>query len=64
MPLFYALPADTAERPKGTVPLYELVSEGGKRRFYSTDRDEAVPGYRAADEPLCLVWANPIRCRF
>jgi hypothetical protein len=59
-PLFYALPADTAEPPATTAPLYEFVHEAGVERTYSTDADLRQPGYRRTGTPFCLVWKNPV----
>jgi hypothetical protein len=57
--LFHALPADAADAPATTVPLYEYTSEDGKKRLYSTDKELSQPGWRRAKEPLCHVWRNP-----
>jgi len=58
-PVFYALPAETKEPPATTLPLYEFVQENGPKRAYSTAGPRALPGYRRAEQPLCLVWRNP-----
>lgn len=58
---FYALPAGTEPRPATCVPLFEYISEDGSRREYSAEEGAERPGLRRADEPLCLVWRNPMR---
>jgi hypothetical protein len=63
-PLFHALPANCKDPPATTVPLYEFVQEKGTRRAYSTDAALSLPGYRRAEQPLFLVWRNPLSVRF
>lgn len=58
-PLFYALPADAAERPKTVAPLYEFVHPESGRRVYTTDLQWRKEGYQRVEEPLCYVWPNP-----
>lgn len=60
-PAFYALPADTADPPPTTTPLYEFVN--GKRRAYTTDTAWTKPGFRRLEQPVCLVWKNPMSVR-
>jgi len=59
-PLFHALPANLSNPPETTVPLYEFVSEDGKRRTYSTQETIDAVGYRRSDQALCLVWPKPL----
>jgi hypothetical protein len=54
------LPRDHQEPPATAAPLYEFVHEDGARRAYSTDPSWSSPGYRRSEEPLCLVWKNPL----
>jgi hypothetical protein len=59
-PLFWALPADTAPAPAGTVGLYEFTAADGRRAYAIADA--ATPaGFTRAAKPLALVWKNPIR---
>jgi hypothetical protein len=57
--LFYALPADTKDRPDSTTPLYEYRSRAGGRHAYSVEASLSVTGYERAEQPLCLVWRRP-----
>jgi hypothetical protein len=59
--LFYGLPLKTKDPPAGAVPLHEFVHHESKRRAYSTDRSWSRPGYQRSEQPLCLVWLNPLR---
>jgi hypothetical protein len=61
MPVFHAIPADPAERPKSVVPLYEFVNEQSGERAYSTLRAWRREGFERQSEPLCYVWPNPWR---
>jgi hypothetical protein len=57
-PAFYALPADTADPPPTTTPLYEFVK--GKQRAYTTDASWTKQGSSRSERPVCLVWKNPM----
>jgi len=59
-PLFHALPADVADPPATTVPLYEFVPEKQGDRAYTTDASWSREGYRRSDKPVCRVWRNPM----
>lgn len=59
-PLCYALPADLADPPSGTEPLYEFTSRSSQQRRYATGNQLPIDGYQRAAEPLCLVWESPI----
>ncbi len=67
-PLFYALPPETEDAPITTVPLYQFVHIRNRLdRAYSTDPDWAETNaqpYRRREQPLCLVWKNPIEVPF
>lgn len=54
---FYALPADAANPPAATVPLFEDVAADGRRR-YSVDPRPAA-GFTRSAAPVCRVWPNP-----
>jgi hypothetical protein len=57
-PLFHGLPADTANAPAMTKPLYEFAkSDGG--RVYSTQTE--LSSFTRTERPICLVWENPLR---
>ncbi len=64
LPVFYALEASIEQQPPTTTPLYEFLHEDGLKRAYSTERSRVVPGYRRSDQPVCLVWRNPLRLAF
>jgi hypothetical protein len=57
---FFALPADMANPPATTTPLYEFVHADGRRR-HTTDADWSSAGFKRAEQPLCRVWKNPLR---
>ena len=59
-PSFYALPADAADPPPTTTPLYEFVRESDGRRAYTTDPAWSKQGFRRTERPVCLVWKNPM----
>jgi len=59
-PVFYALPSKTADPPATTTPLYEFVSNDDMRRTYSTGAAGSMADWRRSEEPLCLVWRNPM----
>jgi hypothetical protein len=59
--LFHVLPADSANPPATTTPLYEFVHKDGRNRAYSTDGDWTSPGYKRSEKPICRVWRNPLR---
>jgi hypothetical protein len=59
-PCFYALPAHADPRPATCVPLFEHVSDDGLRREYSTEQNAVNAGLNRAEDPLCLVWRNPM----
>lgn len=59
-PRFYALPADTANPPATTTPLYEFVKASDGRRAYTTDKSWSSDGFNRSEKPLCLVWKNPM----
>jgi hypothetical protein len=59
-PAFFALPADAANWPAATAPLWEFVGVQG-RRLYTADRTWTSPGYRLSPAPVCRVWRNPTR---
>jgi hypothetical protein len=58
--LCYVLPADAANPPATTVPLYEYAAED-ESRIYSTDPGLTLPKFQRRDQPLCRVWRNPWR---
>ena len=62
--LFHALPADIADPPETTIPLYEFVSKDGKRRRYSTRKTVHITGYQRSEKPVCLVWPSPVEVLF
>jgi hypothetical protein len=62
-PSLYALPADTADPPPTTTPLYEFVRDRDGRRAYTTDAAWSKPGFRRSERPVCLVWKNPMTVR-
>lgn len=55
-PAFHAWPPDTPTPTPGLVPLFEFVREGSQSAYWSW---AALPGYRRADRPLCLVREYP-----
>lgn len=57
-PLFHGLPADTANPPATSRPLYEFSRPDGGR-VYSTQTE--LTGFHRSERPLCLVWENPLR---
>jgi hypothetical protein len=61
MVLFHALPGDLADPAKTAVPLYEYVCEGHPNRLYSTRAKIDAAGYQRREQPLCLVWPNPVK---
>ena len=56
--LCYVLPAEAANPPAATVPLFEYAAEDG-RRIYSTDPGLKLPEFERRDQPLCRVWRSP-----
>ena len=59
-PLFCALPADAKNPPATATALHELIGDNGAKRLYATDASPAMPGYRRSEQPVCLVWQNPV----
>jgi hypothetical protein len=59
-PLFHALPAEVADPPATTVPLFEFVPEKQGDRAYTTDASWSREGYRRSEKPVCRVWRNPM----
>jgi hypothetical protein len=62
-PLFFVLPAELKKPPATAVPLYEFRHEDGRQRAYCTDRTWSEPGFRRREQPICLVWRNPMPLR-
>jgi hypothetical protein len=60
-PVFHALPPDLCDAPATAAPLYEFVHKDGKRREYTTDKDWRGDGCERSEQPICLVWRNPMR---
>jgi len=60
---FYALPADMADPPATTTPLWEFVDENGAGA-YTADESWTRPGFKRTQRPLCRVWKNPTTLRF
>jgi len=60
VPLFYALPDDTAD-PGITVPLYEYMGNGDAPPIFDVRGDREIAGYRRCPEPLGRVWPSPYR---
>ena len=59
-PLFYALPADTANPPGATNPLFENVAADG-RRVYTVG--SAPMGFVRASTPTAYVWPSTVSVR-
>jgi hypothetical protein len=62
-PLFYALPATSADGEKASpdvVPVYEYRDARNGARWYATDAADLPPDAKRADRPLCRVWRNPL----
>ncbi|QDV38583.1 DUF4185 domain-containing protein [Tautonia plasticadhaerens] len=57
-PIFHALPADLADPPPGTAPLFEYRHDSG-HVHYATEGDEPGEGYRRVGGPICRVWRRP-----
>jgi hypothetical protein len=56
-PIFHALPADLADPPPGTTPLFAYQVDSGEVR-YATEAD-APDGSRQVGEAICRVWRRP-----
>ncbi len=63
-PLFYGLPADLADPPETTVPLYEFVNVAGTLRRYSTQNVPAKTDVQGTPKVVCRVWSSPIDASF
>ena len=59
VPLCYALPANTANPPAATTPLFETIAADGKNRLYSIENSRRSAGAPVDKKPICLVWKNP-----
>jgi hypothetical protein len=57
--LFYALPPHTTDAP-AAIPLYAFMHAGDQPPVYTTDASIDVPGYMRSEQPVCLVWRNPL----
>ncbi len=58
-PRFYALPANSPDRPSVVVPVWVYRSEAGSF-VYSTDPGLDRPGLKRQEAPLAYVWPNPV----
>jgi hypothetical protein len=59
-PVFHALPGRLDNPPATAVPLYEFVPKGDKPNVYTTDEAWQGEGYVRREQPIALVWANPL----
>jgi len=61
-PIFYALPAESPERP-GTFLLYEYTEAKTGRKLYAGKELKFGAGLDRAERPLCRVWESPYSAR-
>lgn len=57
-PVFNAYPTVAENLHQGMVPLHEFTRDGTDDRYYSTE--VSVPGMKRSEQPVCMVWANPL----
>ncbi len=61
IPSFFALPAETADPPATTRPLFEFRNITTGDRAYATEAEALGEGYEQQAGPLCLVWHYPLQ---
>lgn len=59
-PLFFALPASTANPPAHTVALYEYTNAAGATA-YGLATATMPAGFTRSAKPIALVWENPVK---
>lgn len=57
---FYAIPAETGQAPKASVPLYAWSHAASGRRYYTVEGEIAPKGFVRSAKPLCRVWRFPL----